>query len=415
MVDENGTPKEFYHGTTFDFDEFSKERGNIENDFGIGFYFSSSLDDVESNYDDLQGPDIRFRIASRMEEIMANEDWTPELAKTAREQAEKELSGGKKRIINTYLSIKEPFVLGGDDETYFEYNYDEDEGESGTYIDFIESFRNVSRKYDEVDADQAISDMFEGAGYDSGSATSVMAALRKSEGLQYATDENGKLAGNEILRATLEDMGFDAIVDNNVNKKFGSARQFGQAMDGIYGDTQHVIAFEPGQIKETDAKSFCDKTKINKSIADIIFEKAGFNPNQSRDSFGRFGSGEGTPKGFEDSKAKNKDGSLQKNYHVTTADFEEFDPNMGAQGAIWFTSNIENITNTETGAALRPNTQKYLFEVFLNAKNPAGWTEYDKYSFGELIDLGFDSVKLDDDYIIFEPEQIHVINRKEIN
>jgi hypothetical protein len=36
----------------------------------------------------------------------------------------------------------------------------------------------------------------------------------------------------------------------------------------------------------------------------------------------------------------------------------------------------------------------------------AGWDEYEKYGVGQLIEMGFDGIKLNDDYVVFEPNQI---------
>jgi hypothetical protein len=50
----------------------------------------------------------------------------------------------------------------------------------------------------------------------------------------------------------------------------------------------------------------------------------------------------------------------------------------------------------------------------LKTGKAAGWDEYDKYSLGELDGLGFDSVKLDNNWIILEPENIKVIKKERI-
>jgi len=277
IVDENGEPKVYYHGTTHDFDEFDDERGNIENNFGIGFYFSSSRDDVDVNYDSTDGPDLLNRIDQMTERLMAEDD-NLSLFQATR-IATDELSGQENRIIEVVLSVQNPMVIGGKNENTFEYNYDEETGEeTGSYIDFIEALRRASYKYYDVDIDKAISDMFENAGIDFGGATDVFKALRQSEGIAYAMDENGNLASGELLREAIELAGFDGIVDNNVFNKF--------RMDGTYPDTSHVIAFKPNQIKSIDAESFCDDRNIYKTEIFDFIQK--FDPNQPRDEDGKW-------------------------------------------------------------------------------------------------------------------------------
>ena len=96
-----------------------------------------------------------------------------------------------------------------------------------------------------------------------------------------------------------------------------------------------------------------------------------------------------------------------KAYHVTNYKFDTFDPNMAAMGgAFWFTETRAKIANNETGAGLRPDKEKIILDVYLKANKQAGWGEYDKLGLGEIEGRGFDSVKLDDDYIIFNSTQI---------
>jgi hypothetical protein len=99
-------------------------------------------------------------------------------------------------------------------------------------------------------------------------------------------------------------------------------------------------------------------------------------------------------------------------YHGTNALFKKFDLNMSTQGIIWFTSKKEDIANNNTGGY----GSKYTITAELTINNPAGWDEYHKYSIGELIRDGYDSVILDStedkdfNYIMFHPKQIKIKN-----
>ena len=224
---------------------------------GIGFYFSSSYDDVENNYDDLNGQDLENRIDLYAEQLQGNNDISYE---DAIKQSTRELSGGENIILETYLSVQNPIVIGGKKETYFNYiqEYDEESDEygeeSGLIVDFFESFNYASAGYYYVDANR----VFEGIEiYDGIGANDLIKALKTNDALSYSMNDEGKLALNEIIRSTFEGMGFDAIIDNTV-KRFN--------MDGIYEDTQHIIAFKPNQIKSVHAESFCHETNINKSL-----------------------------------------------------------------------------------------------------------------------------------------------------
>ena len=102
-------------------------------------------------------------------------------------------------------------------------------------------------------------------------------------------------------------------------------------------------------------------------------------------------------------------------YHGTTPKAAKaieksgFDVTKSADGTIWFTSNpnIGEVAATGKGAVVKR---------FLNEKKMklGGWDETDKYSTDELIQKGFDGLKLVDDetgeitYQIFNPEKLSV-------
>ena len=100
-----------------------------------------------------------------------------------------------------------------------------------------------------------------------------------------------------------------------------------------------------------------------------------------------------------DAKAQ-AEGYTVKAYHGTNASFNTFKPQFGK--AIWFSENKDKIARGEAGA----QGISKIMPVYLKAQNPAGWPEYDKLLEMQIIQQGYDSVKLDDDWIIFTPQQI---------
>jgi hypothetical protein len=42
--------------------------------------------------------------------------------------------------------------------------------------------------------------------------------------------------------------------------------------------------------------------------------------------------------------------------------------------------------------------------------NPGGWDEYDKYFTDQLESLGYDGLILDDDYVVFDDDQIEILD-----
>ena len=292
VVDENGNPLVVYHGSTHDIESFSDERGNPENDLGIGFYFTNDTGDAAANYAG-EGPDLTSRIEQRAEQIEAEEEIGMD---DARERARKELSGAAPNIVPAYLSFQNPVVIGKENETVFEMEMEyetepfmdealeevreentedgellieEEElqelasdlarekaiendyvDEGGTLIDLFEGIRAASYEFNEVDVEKIISDINEAAGYESIGAEQVIEVIKASEGAMYAEyGDYGQLASGELIRRSFEEAGFDGIIDNTVNDKFGTGSGRAQPMEGMDYDTAHYIAFKPNQIK----------------------------------------------------------------------------------------------------------------------------------------------------------------------
>ena len=86
-------------------------------------------------------------------------------------------------------------------------------------------------------------------------------------------------------------------------------------------------------------------------------------------------------------------------YHGTSKNFRIFKTLFGR--AIWFSEDRDKILRGDAGAQ---GISKIL-SVFLSAHKVAGWKEYDKLGEYEMV-REFDSVKLDDDWIVYSPEQI---------
>lgn len=250
VVDAEGNPLIVFHGTTHEFHTFSKKNANYENDFGAGFYFSNTHEDVQSNYAG-EGPDLTQRIELLADQLMNSDEY--ETHEAARRAAKKMLAGGRKKTMKVFLNLQNPVVIGSPNSTWFEMNYDEETGEeSGSLVDFIEALRDAASYYDEVKIDEAIADIID---HDTEmTAGELVDILNKSEGLMYATDydNDSGLVAHEIIRRAFELMGFDGIIDQSVNDKFGSKRRVGRSMAGMHEGTVHYIAFKPEQIKSID-------------------------------------------------------------------------------------------------------------------------------------------------------------------
>jgi len=92
-------------------------------------------------------------------------------------------------------------------------------------------------------------------------------------------------------------------------------------------------------------------------------------------------------------------------YHGSGVVVREIDRGKTVDGTFWFSEDIGKIERGESGAA----GVRWIMEVELDVGKVAGWEEYDRYMLDQIEDMGYNSVKLDDDWIMFDPERIRVV------
>jgi hypothetical protein len=97
-------------------------------------------------------------------------------------------------------------------------------------------------------------------------------------------------------------------------------------------------------------------------------------------------------------------------YHGSSVPIRRFDSKYSAQGVFWFSEDKEKILQGESGA----ESAAYLVKTLLRVDKTAGWDEYDKYSLGELYNLGYDSIQLDDDWVMFDENRIKIVGTSRI-
>ena len=256
--DEDGKLLKVYHGRVSEFNIFDREFASIEGDMGKGFYFSSQEDDVDSNYANVEGPDLTNKISRLAERIEAEENIDYDEAK---EKAQKQYVKSEPNTVEAYLDIKNPAVISDDnDGTYLEYNenYDEETDDysdpEGSLVDFVEALESAAEDYESfrpVNFWEALGDSI----YDGGIPLKDAISLLKENIIDDLSDENGDLAINEVIRQAIEDIGFDGIIDKTVSEKFTN-------MQGMYSDTTHYIVFDSSQIKSADPITYDDSGNI---------------------------------------------------------------------------------------------------------------------------------------------------------
>jgi len=96
-------------------------------------------------------------------------------------------------------------------------------------------------------------------------------------------------------------------------------------------------------------------------------------------------------------------------YHGSNAPIKKFDRKFSAQGVFWFSEDKEKIQKGESGAV----SSKYIITADITVNKTAGWEEYEKYFLAELKQQGYDSIHLDDDWVVFDAKNIKVTDIEE--
>ena len=276
-------PTEAYSGSTHDIRAFDGSLSSPEGDWGRGTYASTSIDDVNANYAG-EGPDLTGRIAMESErvaddlmddeilrdEMLADIGWTEaqylsDEAGAAEAIARHRLKGPHDGAVYPLrLNTEKYAVIGGPDSTKL---YADTPDLDGLDPDSDEYYEAIDEAYGGLY--QRVSDALADTGMWNEDQAKVMEALtdRMADGVLDLDDLDDAIRSNVFEHYTIDDelgspgqasaevleaLGFEGVIDNKVDLKFGAGRKWGQSMSGVYPDTQHIVTF-PG--KERNIRS----------------------------------------------------------------------------------------------------------------------------------------------------------------
>lgn len=314
-----------YHGTTNEFYEFDASvKGNIEGHLGKVNYFTTEYYDAEGNYLS-EGADITGRIDRRQDEledtlrydyqsseegldfqqIIDDFNITEEEVNTlypsgqpefiqaeeiSRFLAEKELKGTEEKVLELYVKLNNPVVLGNGatwfdaleiDEVYLEEatqeiaeEYDITEEEAKNDYEWEIRDRAVEKQGYSNKIVEALEEALDDNGYDSSLASDILGDnyydsevdldkleqdLRKAE---LYDNYDGELASSQVIADFFKKLGFDGIILTDVAQRFRNM--------GLSDSTSHIHVFNEynNQIKLSDGTNttFTDSPDIRYSI-----------------------------------------------------------------------------------------------------------------------------------------------------
>lgn len=314
-----------YHGTTNEFYKFDASvKGNIEGHLGKVNYFTSDYQDANQNYLS-EGADITGRIDRRQDEledtlrydyqsseegldfqqIIDDFNITEEEVNTlypsgqpefiqaeeiSRFLAEKELKGTEEKVLELYVKLNNPVVLGNGatwfdaleiDEVYLEEatqkiaeEYDITEEEAKNDYEWEIRDRATEKQGDSNKIVEALEEALDDNGYDSSLASDILGDnyyesevdldkleqdLRKAE---LYDNYDGELASSQVIADFFKKLGFDGIILTDVAQRFRNM--------GLSDSTSHIHVFNEynNQIKLSDGTNttFTDSPDIRYNI-----------------------------------------------------------------------------------------------------------------------------------------------------
>jgi uncharacterized membrane protein YkoI len=279
VVDDEGNPLVVYHGTTHDYNIFDREKGNSDNDFGVGFYASSSLHDVHKNYL-ADGVDLTNKITNYSERLEENKGLDE---KEAKRIAEEKFKGEAESIMPVYLSLQNPLILSDswNDGTVLDFSeqYDEEDDsyeESEDLNEFYEAFQRAAwNHYDDFyggweDLWRKFTENNPEALEGEVKASNLVAALKNSYFIDdFDSNDDGGSKSFNFIQDIFKEMGYDGVIYMDASHHFKN-------MD-IHPDTQHYVAFESNQIKSAIGNS----GEYDPNNPDIVMKRGGQTPAQS--------------------------------------------------------------------------------------------------------------------------------------
>ena len=443
------------HGRVSKFTIFDRNKANPEGNWGQGFYFTNNEEDAEENYATVESPDlenkiereVERRIERAREEGDVDEDGEVDEF-TIREEVEDEFITAEPNTVHAAIRMENPFIVGHGmvefdengnakydmEETFLTSEFAEDEdGEidydvepTGTLVDLVNALNEELSEYEwaNIDANQLLQDAYDGM-----TASQFEQAARELLGshMDYLVNDEGSVMTSEILRAAIERAGYDGIVDNTVNQKFGTERRDGGiAMEGMDRDTRHYISFQSSNIKATDPVTYDDagnviplsqrfnsanqdirfstkSTTFDSTITpevrkemDVISAQAIVNGNYLKAPNGKdtkltpeqwalvrtqnfkrwFGDWENDPENA--SKVVDENGEPMVVYHGTAGVINKFEDQQRSPG-FWFVDREDVANGYAESAAGEFGEEKNIIPVFLNIRNPRIEDAHEEY------------------------------------
>ena len=256
-----------YHGTTnYGFTEFLKSKAQVDGNSGAGFYFTTNKSDSDTNYSNVEGADVALKIDRLADKIYDERTWNGVKVTSmgqARELAKEEMDKNQ-GVYDVYLDYKTPYIRDRRDSTDILDTINERGEDVYDAVDdaVTKALADIKSNYNIIDMPYKRSIINRIVNYANKNRMLTWYWIEKAindEGEVNLDREEWGDSGQgatELTRAIVEAFGFDAVLDKEVDSKFGSLSE------NMEKGTEHIIVFKPEQIKDSSPVTYDDSGKV---------------------------------------------------------------------------------------------------------------------------------------------------------
>jgi hypothetical protein len=263
VINDDGCPVMFYHGTTASFNEFDVSKSNPEANLGMGVYFSNSIDDVNHNYANQDGADLKTKMELEFEQFDFEYNNSFNLSEDADEEEIRAAIHSKYVkhsgfVFPVYLNMKNPIIFSDDaeSETSLKLHLDEygeiDFEQENPFYDFMEELQSYSygNQYINKSIQELSGELYSiSIGNNNVPVSSILSCFKNCEALYDIFEDGIQKSPETIFSDIMCSIGFDGILDYTVHRRFGENRDDGgQGMLYVNEETIHAVVFNPEQI-----------------------------------------------------------------------------------------------------------------------------------------------------------------------
>lgn len=236
LIDSDGKPQVFYHGSFADFSSFSEKEQRKFSRLGTGYYFTTNPQDASDNYATPDSPEVRAQAQAIQMELMKG--GTP-IKQINYQKIKEDLVKDGGVVYPVYLKMERPFIISENEPYHL--------GEHDKAITFGAFTTNIVLEHNGSMSDVELLQKRLNGAVSTLDAVNVIQEFARYNGFNGLT--------NQIIQSS----NYDGIIDESAGKLWHTP-----------DDAHHVIVFNPNQIKS----AIGNNGSYSQTTDNILFQSA---------------------------------------------------------------------------------------------------------------------------------------------